>query len=358
VGFLKVILVFLLLFLFQFNAHASKLEIPQIPDSVFEVFHTKIRPKMMAAYKSYYDNFGSQLGDEFYQAYEYLSPKVAHIYENDKTFFRTHDPELYEDFARVPTPIKIAHEEFLFALWGTLNKVSSTQKISKLNERFAKPTQMVFEASAVRNGTSKVADVEQTRLERLLNDIRDYAPDKEMRSCFRIYGVPSQIINAINVGCSIFVNKALYDILDDNEVRAVLSHEMSHGSNGDGIKTFGHLIKSIFAHYSVLAAEETIWLLTDEEMEYLTAHYQSGPGEQLINRVAEQAPALEIRADMNGAKILNSAGYSAEPMISALTKLHDAAMKKKLKDKDNRKSVRNYPTLEKRVEAIRSVMKF
>lgn len=357
-----------LAFLFCFSTSSEAIETPRIPDAVFEVFHTKIRPHMMSAYKSYQENVGEGVSEQFYNAYEYLAPHANHVIENNQTFFRSQNPELYDDFARVPTPLKIAHEKFLFTLWAGLSKFSNTKEISKLDCKFEKPSKMVFQAYQAKTGKTKVPAAEQARLERLLNDLRDYAPDKEMRNCFRVYGVPSDIINAINVGCSIFVNTALYNILSDDEVRAVLSHEISHGSNGDGLKTMGHLVKSILAHAGTLAAESAIWILTDEEMEYLTEYFsiasetknqcENKKSSQLVTRVGSQAPALELRADILGAQLLNSAGYSAKPMLSALTKLHDAAMAKKKKENDTKKSVRNYPSLEKRLDAIRGAMEF
>jgi hypothetical protein len=343
---------------FYSSVHAASIEIPVIPDKVFEIFHTRVRPRMMEAYQAYYENVGEDFDAGVLAAYRAVSPQVAHVYDNNVKFWYPKNPELFDDFARVPTPVKIAHERFLFGLWGALQKFSP-EKITNVNQKFSSATKMIFAANAVRTRQVRVPEVEQQRLERLLNDLRNSAPDTDMRQCFRIYGVPSEIINAFNTGCNIFVNNALYSLLNDDELRAVISHEISHGSNGDGIKTFSHIFSTVVEHTFKLSMENLHWLLTDDEMEYMKETYEVGSGEMIIAGVASRAPALEIRADQNGARLLNSAGYSAQPMIDALTKLHEKILKiTKGVPQPKHAGVRNYPSLDERINAIKEVMKF
>lgn len=330
----------------------------KITDPIFEFFHTKIRPYMMDGYKAYYDNVGVHVDAGTLAAYDAMSPHVRHIYQNNVAFWYAKNPEMFEDFNNVPTPLKIAHEKFLFGLWGVLQKYK-TEEITKVNAKFTNATNMIFAANLVRTGKVRAPREEQQRLERLLNEIRNFAPDKEMRSCFKVYAVPSDIINAFNTGCNIFVNSGLYKIMNDDQVRGVISHEITHGSRGHGLKSFGHIATTVVSHTFKVNMEGLNWILTDEEMDYLKETFERGHGEMIIDGVGSRAPVLEIEADQGGARLLNAAGYSAQPLIDSLIQLHKVKEEYLKKNpQPPQKNVRKYPGLEVRINAIKSVMEF
>lgn len=352
----KLFLIFLASILFFSQAHGQSNTKPM--DPVFEVFDKHVRPYLMKGYKVYYDNVGEKIGSGILWTYDSTAPTIAHVYKNNVEFWYAMYPEFFDDFSRVPTPLKIAHEKFLFALWGALQKFK-TDDVTKVNSKFTTATNMIFAANLVRTGKVKASKSDQKRLEKLLNDLRYFTPDKELRNCLRVYAVPSDIINAFNTGCNIFVNSGLYKNLNDDQLRAVIAHEVSHGSNGDGLKTFSHIFTSVVSHLFKVNMEGLTWILTDVEMEYLKETFERGTGEMIIQGVGSRAPVLEIIADQNGARLLNASGYSAIPSIEALTVLKKISEEYQKKNpRPPQKGVRKYPGLEERSNAIKSVMEF
>ena len=157
----------------------------------------------------------------------------------------------------------------------------------------------------------------------------------------------------------------MVDLLNDDQMRAVLAHEMSHGEVGDLIRTYGSMAKEFLNHVRILMGEEMIWAFTGEIQPYnqrvLDGMKKSGSGvlapqlEMIMEAFSKTAERVEIRADVNATKILKQAGHNPEDLVSALETLTKAAHAEKLKqgavvDKD----IRNYPKLQTRIDAIRA----
>ncbi len=322
---------------------------------MLDYFTNTIRPEMIKGYKIFDKKIGRQANANFWESYRQATPHVRSVYKTTTEYWYAKNPNLFDDLSYAPTPLKIAQEKLLFAFWDSQQKSVVDEKV-KLNPIYEIATQMLVETSAFRTGKVVAPKAPQARLNRLLNDIRGASLDKEMANCFKIYAIPSEIMNSFNTVCSIFVHQPLYELLDDNELRAAIAHEMGHGVNGDSIKTFGYLAKAAIIHFVKLGNEELHWLMTDQTLPYFQETLNNGTGEMIMHQVADNMPNVELTADVNGAKILNRAGYSAKPLISALIKIHKVAYQEI--DPQDKESFRNYPGLESRIKAIQNAMKF
>lgn len=318
----------------------------------------KVRPKAMAAYKAYDQKVGRHIGTYFWQVYDKTKPSAQRVYQDTRDYWYNKNPEFFDDLGYGPTPIKMAQEKLLFGFLDLQLEKGMGDGI-KSHPIYEIATQMLIESSAVRTGKVSPPTSDQQRLERLLNDLRGASLDKEMANCFKIYAVPSEIMNSFNTVCSIFVHEPMYKLLNDDELRAVIAHEMGHGVNGDSLKTFAALIKEAFKHFGKLLIEELHWLLTDETLPYFEETMKNADGTpgMILHRVASNMPDVEHTADINGAKILNKAGYSAQSLIIALIKIHKGAYTEG-ENPEDKDSFRKYPGLEARINAIKKNMKF
>lgn len=178
--------------------------------------------------------------------------------------------------------------------------------------------------------------------------------------------------NAFATGASknsalVAVSTGLLDLMDDDEVRAVVGHEMAHVLNGDMVSMtllqwvlnafvifFSHVLSNIVAS---LVDEKTSWLVR------LGIHL-------LFNIVLSMLASMilmsfsrrrEYHADAGAAQMM----HTPTPMISALRKLDTAFTTHKHQLKNNatanmmifgelRGMFRSHPTVEQRVEALQS----
>lgn len=192
------------------------------------------------------------------------------------------------------------------------------------------------------------------RLQRLLEDIRPYAKDYGMQDCYRVILVEADFANALNVGCHNLVTTPLVKMLDDDELRAVLAHELAHGDHGHLVKNLWMLATGIGVHLVDLLREEAIWLLTGEIGDRLAAVLAEGNMPPIIAAFASKAPEIEIEADQTAALILERAGFKRQSLKSALIKLHGLsgddviAADNSIQEGD----IRNYPSLYARLQAI------
>jgi Zn-dependent protease with chaperone function len=185
-----------------------------------------------------------------------------------------------------------------------------------------------------------------------------------MEDCYKVVFFEHEMLNAFSIGCNVFFSSTLYEEIkfDDNKLRAVIAHEVSHGDRGHGLKTLFAMMESGVKVTSQLLYEEGQWLVKGGESELLNklAFENIDFLELVIDNFAEKSPAIELDADVHAVKILNNAGYSAQSLIDFLEFIHvvsenTACDQQSLPAKS---SVRKYPRLCQRVEAIQSIMSY
>lgn len=262
----------------------------------------------------------------------------------------------------VVLPLKYATETLVLVSWNVVygRDYFSSEPITNPK---VKPGLELID-SAVLSMRDPTGGPRQERVDRLLNELRPFSYSFLMSKCYSVHVTESTQYNGFNTGCRIFVTRQMVDLLNDDQMRAVLAHEMSHGEVGDLVRTYGSMAKEFLNHVRTLMGEEMIWAFTGEIQPYnqriLDAAKKSGGvlGPQLemvMDAFSKTAERVEIRADVNATKILKKAGRNPEDLVSALETLTKAAHAEKLKqgavvDKD----IRNYPKLQTRIDAIRA----
>lgn len=274
-----------------------------------------------------------------------------------------YEESLLDSPRAVVLPLKYATETLVLVSWNVVygRDYFSSEPITNPK---VKPGLELID-SAVLAMRDPTGGPRQERVERLLNELRPFSYSILMSKCYSVHVTESTQYNGFNTGCRIFVTRQMVDLLNDDQMRAVLAHEMSHGEVGDLVRTYGSMAKEFLKHVRTLMGEEMIWAFTGEIQPYnqriLDAAKKSGGGvlapqlEMIMEAFSQTAERVEIRADVNATKILKKAGRNPEDLVSALETLTKAAHAEKLNrgvvvDKD----LRNYPKLQTRIDAIRA----
>jgi Zn-dependent protease with chaperone function len=263
----------------------------------------------------------------------------------------------------VGLPLKAATEGLVLLSWNVVygRDYFTSEKIT--SDKIKPGLELID--SAVLAMRDPTGGPRQARVERLLNELRPFSYSRLMSACYSVSVTESTQFNGFNTGCHIFVTKQMVDLLNDDQLRAVLAHEMSHGEVGDLVRTYGSLARAFFAHVRTLMGEEMIWAFTGEVQPYnqkiLDAVQKPGDThlaaqmQMIMQAFSETAERVEIRADVNATKILEKSGHSGEDLASALQDLTKAAFEQKQKHGGSaaNKDVRGYPKLQTRISAIR-----
>jgi predicted Zn-dependent protease len=263
----------------------------------------------------------------------------------------------------IALPFKYATEGLVLLSWNVVygRDYFSSEKIT--SDKIKPGLELID--SAVLAMRDPTGGPRQQRVERLLNELRPFSYSSMMSACYSVAVTESTQFNGFNTGCHIFVTRQMVDLLNDDQLRAVLAHEMSHGEVGDLVRTYGSIAREFFAHVRILMGEEMIWAVTGEVQPYnqkiLDAVQKPGDShlaaqmQMIMQAFSQTAERVEIRADVNATKILARSGHSGEDLVSALELLTKAAFEEKQKRGGAvaNKDVRGYPKLQTRISAIR-----
>lgn len=316
-------------------------------------FNNEYHPFIIHAYQSYYKKYGSQVSESVFALDEFLSPLINKTYKNTTTFVYSQYPEMFEDIGNIPTPIKIGYEKLIFSSWNLLNQ--NSEKLETLSENVKSAVSFTkILLNARKEPTDSKLKSQLFRLRKLLNELRAFNNDLEMRSCFEVHIVDIPLVNSFNTGCNIFVTTPVTEILNDDELRATLAHEMSHGDQGHSVKNLIELSKQTGIHLAFLLMDELDWLVTGKYSPRLSKVIKEGNAPIIFDAFGEQAPQVEVNADLGATVILEKSGHSSNDLISALIKLTDASiLEKQISDQQKIESIRKYPELQKRIDKIR-----
>lgn len=274
----------------------------------------------------------------------------------------TYEETIWDSPRAVVLPLKFATETLVLVSWNVVYGRDYFSSHPITNPKVKPGLELID--SAVLAMRDPTGGPRQARVEHLLNELRPFSYSLLMSKCYSVHVTESTQYNGFNTGCRIFVTRQMVELLNDDQMRAVLAHEMSHGEVGDLVRTYGTMAKTFLSHVRILMGEEMIWAFTGEVQPYnqkiLDAAKKSGgvlePQLQMVMEAFSQtAERVEIRADVNATKILKRAGRNPEDLVSALETLTNAAHAEKLKRGDALdKDLRNYPKLQTRIDAIRT----
>lgn len=181
-----------------------------------------------------------------------------------------------------------------------------------------------------------------------------------MKECYNIVPLESDEINAFNTGCTIYITRGAIEVLEtDEEVEAVLAHEVAHGDAGHALLNLGMEVALPFVHVAKLIGDEVVWAWTGDMRSRLSQVIENGNLEVMLNDYAAMAPAVEIEADQAGVGILKRAGKSPDDLRRALFRLHGLDPDKISADSIDHDlgagsdgKVRAYPGLVERLQAV------
>lgn len=361
-GISKLLLVLIISGLFNISANA-KLSVEssakpheRVRDELFRAFHDDIHPKLISAYNFYLNTYGNAIGATALKAFDHVAPRAKASFSQFFNYIHNINPEFVEEIRRVPAPFKMLFEKLMFSLYFL--EYSVTERVTGKPLQIGAPGEIGVIAVKVLTGQLRSPHDQNLRLNKLLEDIRPHVLDKEMATCYKVHAVPLKIYElAVSTGCNIFIFEGLYANFEDHELRAIIAHEIAHSDEGDSIKRFAFVTKTLGYHFSRLTLEELHWILTGEILEYLDRTGQDGNTSVALETFNKDMQKTELRADMISVRILNAAGFSGNDAISALFKDH-SIKNGELPNKREPDYRHSHPNAYERYHAIKSAMKF
>ena len=189
------------------------------------------------------------------------------------------------------------------------------------------------------------------RAEKLMRQISIYALDQKMKKCYNVQVLESAIPNAFNTGCNVFITTRTLDLLNDNEVKAVLAHEISHGDQGHYTKNFYYIFESFLTHGLAIYYDLYLSLFTDEDL-YSDTFKDNGHLQGIIDLYSKNGQEVELAADEGAIYILRNAKIDQSNLELALIKM-TSDLEGEIDLSSNSGAVREYPSLGQRIKIIR-----
>ncbi len=236
---------------------------------------------------------------------------------------------------------------FLFSLSGcatTYNPATGRNEVIFINSA----SETVIGKSAAAQISEKYKLIESgedfDRLNRIGKRIASVSDRKDIE--YRFYLIDSKELNAFTVpGGHVYIFKGLYDKLDDDELAAVMAHEIGHVAAR-------HIVKKMQAGlgYQLLSTIALIAYTSNaDDDKRKQAGYAAYAGATAFNLVAlGYSRKDEFQADELSVKYTSSAGFDPHGMIGALEKLDD----------QNKKGIsvpyilRSHPYIDQRISRI------
>lgn len=265
-----------------------------------------------------------------------------------------------KEFVSVPASLKKSVDSLMSSSLASLqsSEVREGSKKSWIIDMLPESIQEHYETfTEMFSATTKGHFI--ARAEKLMRAISPYALDKKMHNCYNVQVLESDIPNAFNTGCNVYITTRTLNILDDDEVKAVFAHELSHGDQGHYSKNFYYIFKASMNHATSIYFDLYLSLFTDEELYYDTMK-DKGHIQSIMDTYSETGLKVELNADLGAVYILRNAGIDQKNLITALYKMtansseinHAIDFNSQLDIQSE--GVRDYPSLSERINAIKS----
>lgn len=197
-----------------------------------------------------------------------------------------------------------------------------------------------------------------------LERIRYYTNNNIKEDYYKVVVKESEnesIVNAITSSATVYPTTAALQVLEEDEVAAMLAHELGHASLNHNIPTLAQIFSKAGSYFGKLSLESMAWLFTGHEGRILDKVRREGLAFCLMDHLAKiDASKIEMEADTEGVRILMRAGISPENLKSALVKLTMASEGSDhvadAEDTEANDKVRKYPGLMERFENIDRVI--
>ena len=331
----------------------SEMDLDDVGTFWAEQFLNNVHPAIVGVSRAVSDSgVGRMTRQTYRETIAYWSPIVADQIRYAHHYWSAETPNLYRWLRNVPAPIKIQVDHFETAALHYIVTHRSQYERSSLPASFRDLVEALSNMMQPSHNQGQ-----QLRMNRLLSHIRPYNDDPGMRDCYHIQLLESDAVNAFNTGCTIYITTGIAGALNDNELTAVMAHEMSHGDQGHLVKNMGMFLAAVGNHALKLMGDELVWFFTDRMGQTLNDVTDGGNLPLIFRTYADEAPAVEIAADQGGAMILHRYGLPRETLKNALISLHRISYgTDEGSDPDAHEgAVRNYPGLAERLRAIDAV---
>ncbi len=355
----KSLIFIVLLFIIQFAVtHSTRAEqsfLEFTKNYWFEFFDQKVLPKVWETTRTLDKKFGLEASNLYHETVRYWEPLVKDHIEFSKKYWQEEYPYFFHIVKNVPAPLKQKWGDFID--WEFKHLIQNPQIRRELKENMPQEIAEVLDEIAemlhpsIDKGTQK-------KLNGLLEKLRPNVRDYEMRSCYQVFLLESTIANAFNTGCSVYVTSSLIKKLDnDNELMAVLAHELSHGDQGHVFKTALAIFQTTGEHFFTLIGQELEWIFTSNMKPMFWEVVKQGNFPILFHAFGKKAPRLELEADAGAVGILHRTGISGVHSINALMRLHGLKPTDTVLQSDAMiDGLRDYPSLSTRINAIKKVI--
>lgn len=200
----------------------------------------------------------------------------------------------------------------------------------------AEVMQLSEKSCAELDGKAKIASPKSKYGKRLSKVVKAMPKSVEgVNIDYKVYETKDVNAWAMNNGC-VRVYSGLMDLMNDDEVRAVLGHEIGHVA-------LGHSKKSMQVAYAAGAARQVAAASGNAAVAALSASDIGALAEKLVN--AQFSQAQETEADDYSFDLLISAKLKREGLVSAFEKL--------AKQGDNNSMLSSHPSSSGRAQHIR-----
>lgn len=325
-------LLFLFVLLSQLSSYADYFEHPA--DSVFWIVDKTIQPAAQWLYHQALQPVGEKISDQL------------HVFSTNQNKQNSPFDQAESNF---PSFAKKNYEKIIYGVYSFLKSIPENQLSEEL--RPGKDVlDHLYTAYHLKKTKMTPSEIE---LQRTFDEIKKYTLDPDMIPCLRVHLIDIPTENAFNTGCNIFISKELYQVVSQDELVAILAHELGHSAHGDGIHSFLFTQSQFATHGALLWMDEMSWFLTGTQYEHLEALQNGNFLEMVINSIGNEAPAVEKNADIMAVKSLLKAKKNPRLLSQALIKLTTRRQATSTKPS----SVRQYPDLKARLDHIEAYLR-
>ncbi|AOX99141.1 M48 family metallopeptidase [Jeongeupia sp. USM3] len=172
--------------------------------------------------------------------------------------------------------------------------------------------QLSVQSCQQQDAKSKIAPTNSVYAKRLANVMKGLPTSVNGATLdFKVYQTKDVNAWAMANGC-VRVYGGLLDLMSDDEVRAVLGHEIGHVA-------LGHTKKAAQVAYGVAAARGAVGAVGNATVSALSKSQLADLSEQLIN--AQFSQKQESQADDYSYDLLRSKGYNPQALVTSFQKL-------------------------------------
>lgn len=151
--------------------------------------------------------------------------------------------------------------------------------------------------------------------------VESQVQNKAMQKHIEVRALDSYVENAITMGSNIFVSRMLVESLTEDELTAVIAHELGHVNRADNLKSAAAKTKAFAVHVIDTLLQSAKLVVQPESDDTLAELSQMGSLVYIGNKIDQSIIPIEVAADMEAVDILIASGINPEALKSAIRKV-------------------------------------